>query len=248
MDFPFAVVLFDMDGVLVDVSRSYRRAIKETVDHFTGRKLSDGDVQRYKDLGGFNDDWKLTHAVITDTGISVPLSRVVEEFQDRYWGDDGNGFISQEPPLIEERTLATLNEGCDVMGVVTGRPENEAEWTLNERGWKKYFPLLVPKEKQEGREKPDPYPLQHALALLEAAGRPTSPDETVYIGDSVDDMQAARAADLGAVGMVPPYDAVDADDHAAMLDEHGAHVTCRDADELPDVLADLSEKSAFATD
>ena len=35
-------LFFDMDGVLVDVSRSYRRAIEETVSHFTGREIEPG--------------------------------------------------------------------------------------------------------------------------------------------------------------------------------------------------------------
>jgi beta-phosphoglucomutase-like phosphatase (HAD superfamily) len=72
-------LLFDMDGVLVDVSRSYRRAIEETASHFTGRDIEAGTTQRYKNLGGFNDDWRLTHAIISDTGIQVPFSRVVDD-------------------------------------------------------------------------------------------------------------------------------------------------------------------------
>ena len=49
-------LLFDMDGVLVDVSRSYRRAIEETVEHFTGRQIGENAIQRYKNYGGFEDD------------------------------------------------------------------------------------------------------------------------------------------------------------------------------------------------
>ena len=30
------VLVFDMDGVLVDVTDSYREAIAQTVEHFTG--------------------------------------------------------------------------------------------------------------------------------------------------------------------------------------------------------------------
>ena len=30
------VIVFDMDGVLVEVTQSYREAIRETVRHFTG--------------------------------------------------------------------------------------------------------------------------------------------------------------------------------------------------------------------
>ena len=240
----FKTLLFDMDGVLVDVSRSYRRAIEETVIHFTGREVLSGVVQRYKNLGGFNDDWKLTHAIITDTGIKVPMSRVVHEFQKRYRGDNWDGFIAEEPSLIEDGTLRDLCSDDCVMGIVTGRPEAEAQWTLRMKAWKQYFPLVIAKEKQEGRGKPDPYPLQHALAILGAAGRKVRPREAVYIGDSVDDMRSATAAGMWAVGIVPPY--LDSDNHEKVLLEAGADTVCTDCNSLPDVLEKLARTPASA--
>ena len=231
-------VLFDMDGVLVDVSRSYRRAIEETAAHFTGRDIEAGTTQRYKNLGGFNDDWKLTHAIISDTGIEVSFGRVVHEFQRRYRGENWDGFIMEETPLMATDALQTLCEAGYIMGVVTGRPKDEAHWAINRFGWKRYFPLVVPREKQEGRGKPDPFPLQHALAVLDAVGRTVEPEQAVYIGDTGDDMVAARAAGLWAIGVVPPY--LDFEEHAAHLQAKGAHVIMRDMAELPALLADFA--------
>ncbi len=236
-------LLFDMDGVLVDVSRSYRRAIEETVLHFTGRKIQSNTVQRYKNLGGFNDDWKLTHAIITDSGMEVPLARVIEEFQRRYRGENWDGFIAEEPPLIKTRTLDKLAHGGPILGIVTGRPEAEARWTLDRLGWKRYFPLLVAKEKQERRGKPDPFALQHALGILDAAGLNVKPDSTVHIGDSVDDMQAARTAGMWVIGMVPAY--LDRQAHAQLLRERGAHVIIHDPDTLPELIDTFVERLAL---
>ena len=132
------------------------------------------------------------------------------------------------------------------MGIVTGRPEAEAKWTLDRFGWKKYFPLVVAKEKQERRGKPDPFPLQHALAILDAAGLTIRPEETVYIGDSVDDMTAARAAEMWTVGIVPPY--LNRDAHAELLRERGAHIVLHDPDELPDLIAEFGSRLALASD
>ncbi|WP_022835424.1 TIGR01548 family HAD-type hydrolase [Salisaeta longa] len=240
-----SVILFDMDGVLVDVSRSYRRAIQETVEHFTGRQISANAVQRYKNEGGFNDDWKLTHAVITDTAMEIPLSRVIEEFQRRYRGDNWDGFIAEEEPLIDADTLDALAARADIMGIVTGRPQDEAEWTIEHFGWTQYFPLVIGKEKQGDRPKPDPYPLNHCRTLLAAAGRPVDPDETVYIGDSVDDMKAARAANMWAVGMVPPY--LEAASHGPLLRERGAHLIIEDAATLPDLVDNFTTRVALQT-
>ncbi|RMF59175.1 MAG: TIGR01548 family HAD-type hydrolase [Bacteroidetes bacterium] len=235
-------LLFDMDGVLVDVSRSYRRAIEETVYHFTGRTINDLTIQRYKNAGGFNDDWKLTHAIITDVGMKVSFSRVVEEFQRRYLGDNWNGFITEETPLITTETLEALAATGRMLGIVTGRPEAEATWTIHRFGWRRFFPLVVPMEKQEGRGKPDPFPLQFALAMLDAAGRRIQPEESVYIGDSVDDMAAARAAGMWAVGIVPPY--LEREAHARLLYDRGAHVVLDDPNQLPSLIATFEERVA----
>ena len=233
-------LLFDMDGVLVDVSRSYRRAIEETVEHFTGRQIGENTIQRYKNYGGFEDDWKLTHAIITDTAMEVPLSRVVQEFQDRYRGDDWDGFINEEPALVDDSTLDTLSDGR-ILGIVTGRPEEEAQWTIDHQSWGSYFPLLVGKEKQGDRQKPDPFPLDHSLTMLAAAGCDLQPPEVAYVGDSVDDMVAARDANMWAIGVVPPY--VDADDHEPLLKERGAHVVLDDPNDLPDVLESFEDRA-----
>lgn len=232
-------VLFDMDGVLVDVSGSYRRAIEETVLHFTGRQIRANTVQRYKNHGGFNDDWALTHAIITDSGMTVSFSRVVGEFQRRYRGESWDGFIRDEVPLVEETTLNLLTSGGRVLGIVTGRPEAEARWTLEQLGWTRYFPLLVAREKHERRGKPDPYPLQLALGILNAAGMVLRPDRAVYIGDSVDDMQAARAAGMWAIGIAPPF--LEREAHGQLLLERGAHVVTHQPNRLPSLLDDLPD-------
>jgi HAD superfamily phosphatase len=56
-------VVLDIDGVLVDVADSYRRAIVESVEEVYGETIPREDVQQFKDAGGFNNDWELTYAV-----------------------------------------------------------------------------------------------------------------------------------------------------------------------------------------
>ncbi|PSP83380.1 TIGR01548 family HAD-type hydrolase [Halobacteriales archaeon QS_1_68_17] len=56
-------VVLDVDGVIVDVADSYRRAIVESVERVYGETIDRADIQQFKDAGGFNNDWELTHAV-----------------------------------------------------------------------------------------------------------------------------------------------------------------------------------------
>ena len=56
-------VVLDIDGVLIDVSQSYRRAIVDTVDRCYNQTIKRTDIQEFKNAGGFNNDWDVTNAV-----------------------------------------------------------------------------------------------------------------------------------------------------------------------------------------
>lgn len=76
-----ASLLFDMDGVLVDTSRSYREAIVRTVRLHT-TTLPDGlrrawahpdTVRQLKSASGFNNDWHLTEAIVCLAHAQDPM-------------------------------------------------------------------------------------------------------------------------------------------------------------------------------
>jgi HAD superfamily hydrolase (TIGR01548 family) len=55
-------VVLDIDGVLVDVADSYRRAIVESIARVHGDTIEKAAIQSFKDAGGFNNDWELSYA------------------------------------------------------------------------------------------------------------------------------------------------------------------------------------------
>ncbi|MDX1739956.1 MAG: TIGR01548 family HAD-type hydrolase, partial [Rhodothermales bacterium] len=111
-------VLFDMDGVLVDVSRSYRSAIARTVERFTGRPVEAATIQQYKNRGGLNDDWELTAAIVQEAGVEVDFQDVVAEFQRLYRGAEWDGLICRETPLIDATDLRVLAAAGLDLGIV----------------------------------------------------------------------------------------------------------------------------------
>ena len=85
-------VVLDIDGVLVDVADSYRRAILESVDRVCGKPIDPDAVQAFKDAGGFNNDWELTDAAaLFVLARREGLRMDVDEFTDRV-GDLGGGL------------------------------------------------------------------------------------------------------------------------------------------------------------
>ena len=88
---------------------------------------------------------------------------------------------------------------------MTGRPEAQAIWSLRKFGWEKEFEIVIGMESQGDKGKPNPFPLELALSRFPAnqEGAPEEgrivAKECLYIGDTGDDMRAARAAGMWAV-------------------------------------------------
>ncbi len=222
-------VLFDMDGVLVDVSRSYRLAIARTIDHFSGKELTAADIQGYKDKGGFNNDWRLTHQALRDLGVDVPYDGVVRVFQQLYLGEGYDGLIGNERWLLHESVAARLGAKY-ALGVVTGRPRAEAEWTLQRAGMRHRFGAVITMDDlPPERQKPCPDGLLLALAQLNATGG-------WYLGDSIDDMAAAKGANLVPVGVVQFGSEKEQEVRKRLLLAHGAEQVLADVNCVEEAL------------
>lgn len=63
----FDAVLFDIDNVLVDTRASYLAAIQKTVEFYLNRTgvVTPREIDQFKLLGGFNDDWDACFGIIT---------------------------------------------------------------------------------------------------------------------------------------------------------------------------------------
>src|SRR5207245_1653316 len=125
------LIVFDMDGVLVEVTESYRATIQATVKHFTGAEPTRTDIQDWKNRGGFNDDWKLSSHMIRELGHEIPFDTVVDRFQQIFHGDATNpGLIQHEVWLATEGLFQRLS-AAHRLAVFTGRLRWEAHVTLN---------------------------------------------------------------------------------------------------------------------
>ncbi|TPV96192.1 MAG: aminotransferase class I/II-fold pyridoxal phosphate-dependent enzyme [Myxococcales bacterium FL481] len=192
-------VLFDMDGVLADVSQSYRAAIVETARSF-GIELSAGDVEAEKLRGDANDDWALTHRLVAARGGTATLAEVTARFEALYQGTNGEpGFRARERLIPSRAFLERLRMRVRT-GIVTGRPRQDAFRFLRDHGIEALFDVVVCRE--DAPLKPDPAPLRLALDCL------SEPDHLCerawYVGDTPDDITAARKASLVPLAIAPP--------------------------------------------
>ncbi|QLG49326.1 TIGR01548 family HAD-type hydrolase [Natrinema halophilum] len=286
-------VVLDIDGVLVDVGDSYRRAIVESVEAVYDRTIRKADIQDFKDAGGFNNDWELTYAValyvlaiedgydgsitaFTDEIASVgggleAAKTVVQEaigaratqrvtdqwdrtrlrdvFQQLYLGDElyrgleggepdlereTPGFIHDEPVLLEADARDRLLEGYDV-GILTGRPEAEAEIALDRVGLDEAIAIdrrFTMDDWEEGKP--------HPRALCTLAER-FDADSVVFVGDTLDDVRTAVNAtetdeDREYHGIGVLTGGLTGEEGQRKYEREGATAVLESVNEVPDLL------------
>jgi HAD superfamily hydrolase (TIGR01548 family) len=185
------MLVFDMDGVLVDVTDSYRETIVRTVEHFAGKIITRELIQDYKNQGGWNNDWSLSQKICADLGVEIPYATIVEYFNHLFLDQ---GLIHRERWLPRDGLLDRL-AGRFELAIFTGRTTEEAEITLHREHLRDRF-LLVSSDDVKN-EKPAPDGL-----LKIAAMRPAK--KLLYVGDTVDDARCARAANVPFIGIAAP--------------------------------------------
>lgn len=217
-------VLFDLDGVLADVSGSYREAIVRTAESF-GVRVSREELQALKDAGDANNDWVVTQRVLENAGVRVPFDEVVARFQGVYLGDAKRpGLREGETLLTERKFFASLGTEYR-LAVVTGRPRNEAVWFLQRFGIEAFFDAVICMD--DAPAKPSPEPVRLALEALGVRS-------AWMVGDTPDDIRSARGAGVLPIGMVPPGD--DAKSARAVLASCGAARVLSSVEKLREML------------
>jgi HAD superfamily phosphatase len=189
------LVIFDVDGVLVDVRGSFHRSIIDTIHFFTGRRVTFGEIHQWKNRSGYNDDWRLTTDWIASLGDEVPYSKVKARFQKFYWGTKGRpGNVSREKWLVTHARLQEWSRRAD-LALFTGRTQRELRYTLDGSAANGLFRRAVTLD-DVTKGKPDPEGLH---LLLDGV----SPRDAVYLGDNIDDALASKRARVPFLGVLP---------------------------------------------
>jgi HAD superfamily phosphatase len=227
------VLVFDMDGVLVEVNESYREAIRETVRHFTGALVSHDTIQDFKNAGGWNNDWLLSQRLIQDLGKTISYTDVVEYFNQVFLGKNGDGLIRHERWLPKPGLLDELRRNT-ALAIFTGRPKYEADITLERNAVAGCFDFIVTDDSV-----PNPKPAPDGLVLIQSR----YPAKTIwYLGDTVDDARSAQAAGVPFLGVSTPHNSRHAE-ISEILRSHGAFTVLSDINELAGVVAGTQGES-----
>jgi pyrophosphatase PpaX len=207
----YRVVLFDLDGTVVDSGGIILASMRHATQTVLGREFSDD--QLLANVGGPGLEAQME---ALGPGRTAELVRVYREHNEPL-------HETLEEFTGVEATLAALKARGHQLGIVTAKRRATVELAFARLPLAHLFETVVGGDETESH-KPDPAPLLLALERLGARA-----SEAAYVGDSPYDMQAARAGDLYAVGVT--WGGIH--DRAALGD---AHVIVDRAEELLDVV------------
>ena len=173
-------IIFDMDGVLVDESQSYRACIKKTLEDLLGTPIDGSIIEQAKQAGGCNDDYDCIAKILSDCGLEIDRQEIMKRFDCYY-----ESYKYHEKWLIDESILQSLKVTAS-LGIYTGRPKRDALDALKRFQKTHLFDVVVTRDDVKNG-KPDPEGLYLACNALNA-------DQAIYLGDNLDDALAAQRA------------------------------------------------------
>ena len=188
----FQSVTFDLDGTLLDTIADLAEACRLMLEEIGEPPRTPAEVHSFVGKGMA----VLVERCLTrDRAPTVErLQTAIEAFKKHYVAV--NGRFTQIYPGVTEGLQVWRDSGLK-MGVVTNKPGMFTEALLVHMGLADYFDVIVSGD-TTAHKKPHPEPILHACRLLGVA-----PGRNLHIGDSENDILAARAA--GSPTFCVPY-------------------------------------------
>jgi pyrophosphatase PpaX len=179
----FPVVLFDLDGTVVDSGPIILASMRHATREVLGRDF--GDAELMQAVGGPG----------LEAQMAVFAPERVAELVQVYRAHNEPLHDELEACVGMEDVLLRLHADGHRLGVVTAKRRSTVELAFARVPVAHLFEKVVGGDETE-RHKPDPAPL-----LLAAERMQADPAETAYVGDSPFDIRAAKAAGMHAVAV-----------------------------------------------
>jgi len=180
------ILIFDVDGVLVDVRHTYWRSAVETIRYLTGKRVTHEELHHWKSKPGNNDDWRMVARWATALGRRTTYQEARAAFERFYWGTNGRpGNVLREKIIVTPGQMARWAERYE-LNLFTGRNRKEYSFTFAKWPGSRHFRTVVTMDDVQ-KMKPDPEGLYKIL-------RGREPDSALYLGDNIGDALAAREA------------------------------------------------------
>jgi phosphoglycolate phosphatase len=191
-------VLYDLDGTLLDTAADIALALNRALREYGWENIPQSDVRLMIGRGG---QVLVERAAQLQRRTLAPaqLTEIVDRFYEHYGELEARNEAVAQPYPGAAETLQRLRAAGLRSAVVTNKLHRFAVELFERLQLSDSIDLIVGGDTCE-RRKPDPQPLLHACTALGLA-----PSETLMVGDSINDVLAARAAGIPVVCVTYGY-------------------------------------------
>lgn len=220
---PLAIIVFDIDGVIRDVTSSHFRAMSDTVEYFTegSYRPTQENIDNLLVEGNWNNDYQASQELIyryyenkgkARNKVALHYQSLVKFFEQRYWGNNSSnhlGYINEEILLVKHSYFDKITQAGLLWGFFSGATKHSAKYVLEKRLGLK-IPAIFTVE--DGPGKPEPIGLLEVVKQLETLNAIEKPLPVIFAGDTVAEQETInRAKKLDSnrkwigVGVLPPH-------------------------------------------
>jgi len=210
------LIIFDLDGTLIDSSDDIAWAANKTLLHMGHQEMGPEAVKEGIGWGVKT----LLERLMPDEGAER-ISEARERFLEYYW-DHLNVKTFLYPGVLE--TLRHFKRLNKKMAVVTNKPIKFTERLLEELALKGFFMMALGGDSLPNR-KPHPEPIEKVIATLGILR-----ERTVFVGDSPIDCETGKRAGIATIGVVYGFRGIEE------LEQAGFDLLIKDLSELKEIL------------
>jgi phosphoglycolate phosphatase len=215
------LITFDLDGTLLDSVPDLAVAVDQTVQALGHDSIDEVEV---RDWVGNGADVLISRALCrhihVDENLAPESVKEARELFDRFYEESGHKLSHLYPTVVE--TLHALKDRGYKMALVTNKPSKFVPEILQQHEIADFFSYVFGGE-DFAKRKPDPIALNW---LLNENG--LSPDEMLMVGDSKNDILAAKNAGCFSFGLTYGYN-------------HGEPISASNPDYVADQLSEILE-------
>ncbi len=189
---PVKLILFDLDGTLIDSSVDITNAINYAIKPYNINPLTPRETINLIGEG----ITRLMEKIIQNNMPHLTIDKVILinsflEFYSEHLLDNTTIYPSVKKTLEELQLYKKA--------VISNKRETLSIKLLEGLGLLQYFDLIVGSDTTSER-KPSPLPIFYVLSRLEVSNR-----ETVIVGDSIFDIEAGKKAGIKTIGVTYGY-------------------------------------------
>lgn len=172
-------ILFDVDGTLIDTEKTIIKSFQKTLNDTYGIKPAAEELFYVLGIPGTKAVEKYVHS-------KAEAQKLLSDWNE----NDHAMFHYSEMFNGIKKALEQLKQQGIKLGIVTSRTDAEMQVVLDNFDIGKYFDIFVTASETK-LHKPDPDPILKAMEILNL-----SPQDTMYVGDSIYDFQCAQNAGI----------------------------------------------------